>query len=202
MFRYFFVLSFLFLVVSCKNEANKNSESSSEVKEKVKKKFPQKNTPLKVIAPIDNGDNSVFTKLFFNNETKLFASALTSANLTNLFSVDKTTYTVFASSNEAFKKVGTEKLTLLFSDRDVLGIVLKNHIVKGMIDSSSLVKKIKQQGGKYKLKTLMGETLTVSMSGSDIVIKDTLGNKAIIGKSDLKASNGIIHIIDTVLSIN
>lgn len=202
MFRYFFVLSLLFLVISCKNETNKSTEYSSDVKEKVKKNIPQKKVPLKVIAPIDNGDNSVFTKLSFNNETKLFAGALTSANLTNMFSEEKTTYTVFASSNDAFKKIGAEKMSLLFSDRDALGIVLKNHIVKGMLDSSTLVKKIKQQGGKYKLKTLMGESLTASMSGSDIVIKDTLGNKAVIGKSDIKASNGIIHIIDILLSIN
>jgi uncharacterized surface protein with fasciclin (FAS1) repeats len=110
-------------------------------------------------------------------------------------------FTVFAPTNEAFQKLpaGTVDTLLKPENKQQLTHVLTYHVVAGKVDSSALAKMIKAGGGKATLKTVAGETLTASMDGKDIVLTDQKGGTAKVTIADVYQSNGVIHVVDSVL---
>ena len=77
--------------------------------------------------------------------------------------------------------------------------VLTYHVVAGKVDSTALVKKIKAGNGKATLKTVAGGTLTATMDGSDVVLTDAKGGTSKVTIADVYQSNGVIHVVDSVL---
>ncbi len=78
--------------------------------------------------------------------------------------------------------------------------MLTYHVVPGSFDSVSLTKMINANGGKAELKTASGNILIASLNGSkNVIIKDENGNIANITTYDVYQSNGVIHVIDTVV---
>jgi uncharacterized surface protein with fasciclin (FAS1) repeats len=65
-----------------------------------------------------------------------------------------------------------------------------------------LVQNINDGNGSYSIQTLSGTILTASQEGKEIVLTDPNGQKAIIGKSDINGSNGILHALNAVLAVN
>ena len=123
---YLFTIFFLF--ISCKNNTQKPDVKKTNISEV--NRPTSKNTELEnQIIPIDNGENLLFQRLMFNEQTALFASSLTSGNLINVFSNSKNKFTVFAPSNDAFKAVDGKILSDLFKDKFLIAAVLKLHIV-------------------------------------------------------------------------
>jgi uncharacterized surface protein with fasciclin (FAS1) repeats len=110
-------------------------------------------------------------------------------------------FTVFAPTDDAFAKLpaGTVDTLVQPENKDKLTKVLTYHVVPGTYDSKKLKKEIKQNAGSLKLKTVEGDSLTFTMSGNDIVITDDKGGTAHISTADVYQSNGVIHVIDTVL---
>jgi len=110
-------------------------------------------------------------------------------------------FTVFAPTNEAFQKLpaGTVDTLLQPANLDQLKAVLTYHVVAGRISAHDLKNQIRQGNGSATLKTVNGETLTAMMDGSQIALKDQKGNVAHISISNVYQSNGVIHVIDTVL---
>jgi uncharacterized surface protein with fasciclin (FAS1) repeats len=110
-------------------------------------------------------------------------------------------FTVFAPTNAAFDKLpaGTVDNLLKPDHQDQLKKVLAYHVVPGRITSHKLASMIKNGGGKAELKTVEGETLTATMNGDDIVLKDQKGDTATVTQADVMQKNGVIHVIDTVL---
>lgn len=110
-------------------------------------------------------------------------------------------FTVFAPTNDAFSKLpaGTVETLLKPENKATLTAVLTYHVVPGRMTSSDISKAIKTGKGKAEFKTVQGETLTAMMSGKDVVLKDEKGNTAKITIMDVDQSNGVIHVIDTVL---
>jgi len=110
-------------------------------------------------------------------------------------------FTVFAPTNDAFAKLpaGTVDNLLKPENKDTLDKILTYHVVAGKITSKQLEKLIKKGGGKATLKTVQGEDLTASMSGSNIILTDAKGGTATITTADVMQSNGVIHVIDSVL---
>ncbi len=110
-------------------------------------------------------------------------------------------FTVFAPTNAAFEKLpaGTVDNLLKPENKAMLSKVLTYHVVAGKVDSAALAKKIKAGHGNYTFKTVQGETLTAMMDGSDIVIKDQKGGTAKVTTADVYQSNGVIHVVDSVL---
>ena len=102
-------------------------------------------------------------------------------------------YTVFAPTNEAFAKLpaGTLDTLLQPANKQQLTDILTYHVVPGAV----MAKDVKAG----PVTTVNGATFTVSTSGSDVIITDGKGNKSKIVKTDIVASNGVIHVIDTVL---
>jgi uncharacterized surface protein with fasciclin (FAS1) repeats len=110
-------------------------------------------------------------------------------------------FTVFAPTNDAFAKLpaGTVDTLVKPESKDTLTKILTYHVVAGKISSKQLAKMIKKGGGKATLKTVQGEDLTASMSGASIVLTDAKGGTSTITTADVFQSNGVAHVIDTVL---
>ena len=97
--------------------------------------------------------------------------------------------TVFAPTNDAFAKLPKATLKKVGSDKKLLKSILTYHVVKGAVPASTVV----TLDGK-KVKTVNGKSVKVSVSGGKVKV-----NKSNVTKTDVMASNGIIHVIDTVL---
>lgn len=110
-------------------------------------------------------------------------------------------FTVFAPSNSAFAKLpaGTVETLLKPENKAKLQAVLTYHVVAGNLDSKTVVDAIKAGNGKAVLTTVQGGKLTGSLDGKNVVLTDENGNKSIITAVDIKSSNGVIHVIDTVV---
>lgn len=110
-------------------------------------------------------------------------------------------FTVFAPTNAAFAKLpaGTVDTLLKPENKAKLTKILTCHVVAANAMSSAIGKMIKDDGGEHKVKTVGGCTLTVKMQGDKIVIVDEKGQTATVTIADVKQSNGVIHVIDTVL---
>jgi uncharacterized surface protein with fasciclin (FAS1) repeats len=113
-------------------------------------------------------------------------------------------FTVFAPTDDAFAKLpaGTVEKLLLPENKATLVKILTYHVVPGKVTSKELVKMIKKGGGKATLKTVQGEDLTATMSDGHIMLTDAKGGMATITTADVFQSNGVIHVIDTVLMPN
>ncbi|MCC6622801.1 MAG: fasciclin domain-containing protein [Deltaproteobacteria bacterium] len=113
-------------------------------------------------------------------------------------------FTVFAPTNAAFGKLpaGTVDTLLQPANKGTLTAVLTYHVVAERIDAKTLVDRIKAGGGKASLKTVQGGTITAAVVGSDVVLTDAKGGTAKVTVADLGASNGVIHVIDTVVMPN
>ncbi len=110
-------------------------------------------------------------------------------------------FTVFAPTNAAFAKLpeGTVDMLLKPENKAMLTKVLTYHVVAGKFDSASIAKAIKNGKGKATWKTVSGGTLTGWMEGKDLVLQDEKGGKSKVTIADVYQSNGVIHVIDTVL---
>lgn len=110
-------------------------------------------------------------------------------------------FTVFAPTNEAFNKLpaGTVDNLLKPENKDKLTAVLTYHVISGKIDSKSLMDMIMKNNGKYTATTVQGGSLTFMMKGKNIMVMDESGNTAKVIIKDVYQSNGVIHVIDTVL---
>ncbi len=143
------------------------------------------------------------------NET-IVANASKAPNLTTLVSLVKKAglvetlsgpgpFTVFAPTNEAFDKIPSATLTAVGNDKATLTKILTYHVVAGKFDAAAIAAKIKAGGGKAVLKTVDGEDLTASMDGSNLILTDAKGGKATVTTADVYQSNGVVHVIDSVL---
>jgi len=110
-------------------------------------------------------------------------------------------FTVFAPTNEAFKKLpaGTVDTLLKPENKDKLTSVLTYHVVPGRITAKDLKEKVKDGHGKAELKTVEGKTLTVKDKDGKLTLTDDKGDTADITIANVMQSNGVIHVIDTVL---
>ncbi len=113
-------------------------------------------------------------------------------------------FTVFAPVNSAFDALpaGTVDTLLKPENKAMLTKVLTYHVVAGKMDSKAIMKAIKKGNGKATLKTVSGGTLTASMSGNTLVLTDEKGGMSRVTIADVRQSNGVIHVVDTVLMPN
>jgi uncharacterized surface protein with fasciclin (FAS1) repeats len=113
-------------------------------------------------------------------------------------------FTVFAPTNAAFAALpaGTVDTLLKPENKATLDKVLTYHVVSGRLDSKALDDQIKSGGGKAMLKTVQGDTLTVTGSGKNLMLTDDKGGMAHITIADVYQSNGVIQVVDHVLMPN
>ena len=136
-----------------------------------------------------------------NPDFSTLVSAVTAADLGGTLS-STGPFTLFAPNNAAFEKVPQATRDQLMSPggkADLTGI-LTYHVVQGETNAAALTEAIEAAGSAgYKLTTVTGGTLTATMEGGKVVLTDAAGNKATVTATDVEASNGVIHVIDTVL---
>lgn len=159
------------------------------------------------MAPSDNmvaadatGDKTLVALAQSNPQVSTLVTAVTAAGLAETLS-GAGPFTIFAPSNDAFAKVNKATLDGLLKpeSKDKLASLLKYHVVAGNVKSGDLAKLIADGKGSASVKTLGGGTLKASMDGDKIVLTDAKGGKSTVTAADMLASNGTIHLVDTVV---
>lgn len=113
-------------------------------------------------------------------------------------------FTVFAPVNSAFDTLpaGTVDTLLKPENKAMLTKILTYHVVAGKMDSRAIAKAIKKGKGKAMFSTVAGGQLTATMSGKRLILTDEKGGQSIVTIADVRQSNGVIHVVDTVLMPN
>ena len=109
--------------------------------------------------------------------------------------------TFFAITNDGFNKTlhgGTPKM-MNEEYLPMLNKILNYHAIEGVLNYQDLVNRVELGKGIAMIKTLSGESIKLTLDNGKVILTDPLGNRATIIESDIKQSNGIVHIIDTLL---
>ena len=151
-------------------------------------------------APMYPSKNIVQNAVNSKDHTTLVA-AVKAAGLVDTLS-GPGPFTVFAPTNAAFAKLpaGTVDNLLKPENKDMLVKVLTYHVVPGRMTAVNLMKAVKDGEGTAKLKTVAGEEIWVKQAGpGKLTVTDAKGDVAMVTIADVLQSNGVIHVIDTVL---
>ncbi len=136
-----------------------------------------------------------------NGDFSTLVSAVTAAGLGETLS-GPGPFTVFAPTNAAFEKVpaATRESLMAPAGKADLTKILTYHVVPGRVDAATLTQQIQQGGGSAELTTVQGGKLT-ARAGADgsVTLTDAKGNTARVVTTDVAATNGVIHAIDTVV---
>jgi uncharacterized surface protein with fasciclin (FAS1) repeats len=143
-------------------------------------------------------ENAVNSK----DHTTLVA-AVKAAGLVETLS-SKGPFTVFAPTNEAFNKLpaGTVNNLVKPENKATLTKILTYHVVAGKLSAADLWAKVKAGMGKAELTTVSGGKLTVMAKGKKLYLVDEKGAQSWITIADVNQSNGVIHVVNTVLMPN
>lgn len=184
------------LFTSCKDKTNDSQEpAAADQVEPVKKieLSPEEIQERKDMA------NSVMAKTMVIQDASSFSRALVTLGMTDMLSQLDTQYTVLAPNNEAFKALGSgQNIVTDPEKREALKTLIQGHIIKNTLNSATLVQEIKKNS-KLEATDLNGNTLTFTLQDNDIVVTNAAGSKAVVGKSDISGSNGVLHILDAIL---
>lgn len=135
-----------------------------------------------------------------NPQVSTLVTAITAAGLGETLSGNGP-FTVFAPSNAAFAKLDKATLDGLLKpeNKAKLASLLTYHVVAGDVKSGDLAKLISYGKGTATVKTVNGGSLKASMDGNKILLTDAKGGKSTVTAPDMVASNGTIHLVDTVV---
>ncbi len=135
-----------------------------------------------------------------NPQASTLVTAVTAAGLAETLS-GSGPFTLFAPSNDAFAKVDKATLDGLLKpeSKAKLAALLKYHVVAGNVKAADLAKMIADGNGTATVKTLNGGSVQARMNGDKIVLTDAKGGKSTVTTADLVASNGTVHMVDTVV---
>jgi len=165
--------------------------------------FAQMNDKEKTVtvggAPMYPSKNIIQNAVNSKDHTTLVA-AVKAAGLVDTLS-GTGPFTVFAPTNEAFAKLpaGTVENLLKPENKAQLTKILTCHVVAANAMSSAIKKMINDDGGMHSVKTVGGCTFTAKMKGDKLILVDGKGQESTVTIANVKQSNGVIHVIDTVL---
>lgn len=161
--------------------------------------FAQEKTVTVGGAPMYPSKNIIENAVNSKDHTTLVA-AVKAAGLVETLS-GAGPFTVFAPTNSAFDKLpkGTVETLVKPENKATLTSILTNHVVAGKVSAADLVGMITKDGGKTMIKTVGGGSLTASLKGKNVILTDAKGGTSMVTIADVNQSNGVIHVIDTVL---
>ena len=150
-----------------------------------------------------NAQESIVDVAVGNENFSTLVTALKAADLVQALQGDGP-FTVFAPTNDAFAKIDSKTLSSLLEaeNQKALSNILTYHVVSGKLTASDVVAALKKGDGKVELKALNGQVLTVLQKDDKICLKDSKGNYSEIIATDVMGSNGVIHVINTVVMPN
>lgn len=162
--------------------------------------------------PIKKGNGETSSELRGKESATIVGVAASNDNFSTLVAAVKAAdlvatlnsegpFTVFAPTNEAFAKLpaGTVETLLKSENKGTLTSILTYHVVAGKFMASDVVKAIKDNNGKFVITTVNGEKLTAHIMDGKVMLMDAKGNSSTIILTDVDASNGVIHAIDSVV---
>jgi len=174
-----------------------NQSASAQMMDKMNSENPMVGGApmMKTMDIVDNAMKSA-------DHTTLVAAVKAAGLVETLKS--KGPFTVFAPTNEAFDKLpaGTIDMLVKPENKEMLTKILTYHVLAGKFDSRAIAKRIKAGGGNAQFKTVSGGTLWASMSGNDLILRDEKGGTARVTIANVYQSNGVIHVVDSVLLPN
>lgn len=138
-----------------------------------------------------------------NEDFSTLVTALSAADLVSALQGDGP-FTVFAPNNAAFGKLDNATLNSLLEEENkaALAGILTYHVVSGKLAATDVVAALEKGNGKVTLPTLNGQNITVLQKDGKIWIQDVKGNYSEIIATDVMGSNGVIHVINTVIMPN
>lgn len=147
-----------------------------------------------------NAQKSIVDIAASADDFSTLVTALKAADLVNALQGDGP-FTVFAPTNDAFGKIDSKTLNSLLETKNqkALTNILTYHVVSGKLMANDVVKALEKGKGKAEVKALNGQTLTVMSKDGKIWLKDQNNNYSEIIKTDIAGSNGVIHVINTVV---
>jgi uncharacterized surface protein with fasciclin (FAS1) repeats len=150
-------------------------------------------------APMYPNQNIVQNASRSQDHTTL-VQAVTAAGLGETLSGEGP-FTVFAPTNAAFGKLPTGTVETLTqpANKQKLSGILTYHVVPGRITAADLTQQIQSGGGTATLTTVNGAKLTAKAMNGGVQLTDAAGGTAMVTQADVLQSNGVIHVLDTVL---
>lgn len=138
-----------------------------------------------------------------NKDFSTLVTALKAANLVGALQGEGP-FTVFAPTNDAFAKIESNTLASLLEvkNQKILANILTYHVISGKLAATDVVSALKKGNGIVELKAFNGQVLTVVQKDGKIWLKDLNGNYSEIVATDIMGSNGVIHVINTVVMPN
>ena len=156
---------------------------------------------LSVISTrVSNAQETIVDVAAGNKNFSTLVTALKSADLVGALQEDGP-FTVFAPTNDAFAKIDSKTLNSLLEEKNqkVLTNILTYHVISGKLVASDVVAALNKNNGSVELKALNGQVISVMEKDGKIWLKDSKGNYSEISATDVMGSNGVIHVIDTVV---
>lgn len=153
-----------------------------------------------VKASYTTADKNVVEVAMGSDQHTTLVAAIKAAELVSALQSEGP-FTVFAPTNAAFDKLpdGTLSTLLQPENKEMLTNILTYHVVPASLDSKAVVKAIEAGNGKAEVKTLSGDTLTATLKDGSVYLMDENGNMSKVTAVDIEASNGVIHVINTVV---
>ena len=150
-------------------------------------------------APMYSTKNIIQNAVNSNDHTTLVAAVKAAGLVETLQGAGP--FTVFAPTNKAFAKLpkGTVESLVKPENKPTLIKILTYHVVAGKWDAKAIAKLIKDGKGSADLKTVSGGTLKASMKGNKLVLTDEKGGMSTVTIKNVYQSNGVIHVVDTVV---
>ena len=135
-----------------------------------------------------------------NKDFSTLVTALKAADLVGALQGDGP-FTVFAPTNDAFAKLDSKTLSSLLEEENqkALANILTYHVVSGKLAASDVVAALEKGNGSVDLTALNGQVINVMQKDGKIWLKDSNGNYSEIVATDVMGSNGVIHVINTVV---
>ena len=153
-----------------------------------------------VISNIAIAQKTIVDVAVGNEDFSTLVTALTAADLVTALQADGP-FTVFAPTNAAFAKIDSKTLSSLLEKKNqkALANILTYHVIAGKLTAANVVAALKKGKGMVELKALNGQMITVLEKDGKIWLKDSNGKYSQIITTDVMGSNGVIHVIDSVV---
>jgi uncharacterized surface protein with fasciclin (FAS1) repeats len=144
---------------------------------------------------------SIIENLINSKDHTVLVAAIMAADLVETLQGDGP-FTVFVPANKAFEKLpkGAMDTLLKPENKAALTALLTFHVIPGKYSAADFVAAIKKGDGKALFKTVEGEELTIEHDGRKLIIIDAKGEKSTVTIPDVNQKNGVIHVVDAVLS--
>lgn len=187
-------------LAACSQKATETAEAPAETTEAVASETAGEAAPVMVGGAPMYANKNVVENASTAPNLKTLVAAVTAAGLGETLS-GPGPFTVFAPDDAAFGKLpaGTVDTLVKPENKETLKGILTYHVVSGNMDAAALSAAIEAGKGKAELTTVAGGKLTATKEGDAIVLTDAKGGKSTVTQPDVTQSNGVAHVIDSVL---